>query len=125
VGIGIEIAIHNCAPAVELAIIPTMVADAWGSGHADAARGSREARRLAGWRHHDRHTSCSLRAREHSASRNQLFLGFRLWPTDVLPDENGDGVGPRFLMFLSAFGFFFSLLLRICPLAMTISLAPG
>ena len=36
-----------------------------------------------------------------------------LWPAGVLPDENGDGVAPPFLMFLSALGFFFSLLLRI------------
>jgi len=47
------------------------------------------------------------------------FLLLGLWPAGVLPDENGEGVAPPFLMFLSAFGFFFSLLLRICPLAMT------
>jgi len=41
------------------------------------------------------------------------FLLFGLWPAGVLPDENGDGVAPPFFMFLSAFGFFFSLLLRI------------
>jgi len=41
------------------------------------------------------------------------FLLFGAWPAGVLPDENGDGVAPPFLMFLSAFGFFFSLLLRI------------
>jgi hypothetical protein len=43
----------------------------------------------------------------------QLFLLFGLWPLGVLPDENGEGVAPPFLRFLSAFGFFFSLLLRI------------
>jgi hypothetical protein len=43
-----------------------------------------------------------------------------LWPAGGLPDENGElpeengeGVAPPFLMFFSAFGFFFSLLLRI------------
>jgi hypothetical protein len=41
------------------------------------------------------------------------FLLFGLWPAGVFPDENGDGVAPPFLIFLSAFGFFFSLLLRI------------
>jgi hypothetical protein len=41
------------------------------------------------------------------------FLLFGLWPAGVLPDENGEGVAPPFFMFLSAFGFFFSLLLRI------------
>lgn len=46
-------------------------------------------------------------------SRRQLFLLFGLWPAGVLPDENGEGVAPPFLRFLSAFGFFFSLLLRI------------
>jgi hypothetical protein len=35
------------------------------------------------------------------------------WPAGVLPEANGEGVAPPFLMFLSAFGFFFSLLLRI------------
>jgi hypothetical protein len=43
----------------------------------------------------------------------QLFLLFGLCPAGVLPDENGEGVAPPFLRFLSAFGFFFSLLLRI------------
>jgi hypothetical protein len=57
--------------------------------------------------------------------KRQLFRLFGLCPAGVLPDENGEGVAPPFLRFLSAFGFFFSLLLRICPLAMTISLAPG
>src|ERR1700738_5475548 len=53
------------------------------------------------------------------------FLLFGLWPAGVLPAANGlTGAGPPFLRFLSAFGFFFSLLLRICPLAMTISLRP-
>jgi hypothetical protein len=46
-------------------------------------------------------------------SKSDYFLLFGLWPAGVLPDENGDGVAPPFLMFLSAFGFFFSLLLRI------------
>jgi len=41
------------------------------------------------------------------------FLLLGLWPAGVLPDENGEGVAPPFLRFLSAFGFFFSLLLRI------------
>jgi hypothetical protein len=41
------------------------------------------------------------------------FLLFGLWPAGGLPDEKGEGVAPPFLMFLSAFGFFFSLLLRI------------
>jgi hypothetical protein len=46
-------------------------------------------------------------------SKSDYFLLFGLWPAGVLPEENGDGVAPPFLMFLSAFGFFFSLLLRI------------
>ena len=41
------------------------------------------------------------------------FLLLGLWPDGGLPDENGEGVAPPFLRFLSAFGFFFSLLLRI------------
>ena len=45
--------------------------------------------------------------------RRQLFLLLGLWPAGVLPAANGEGVAPPFLMFLSAFGFFFSLLLRI------------
>jgi hypothetical protein len=47
------------------------------------------------------------------AVETDYFLLFGAWPAGVLPDENGDGVAPPFLMFLSAFGFFFSLLLRI------------
>jgi hypothetical protein len=43
----------------------------------------------------------------------QLFLLFGLCPAGVLPAANGEGVAPPFLRFLSAFGFFFSLLLRI------------
>jgi hypothetical protein len=46
-------------------------------------------------------------------ARRQFFLLFGLWPAGVLPAANGDGAGPPFLRFLSAFGFFFSLLLRI------------
>jgi hypothetical protein len=42
---------------------------------------------------------------------NYFLLG--AWPAGVLPDANGEGVAPPFLMFLSDFGFFFSLLLRI------------
>jgi hypothetical protein len=45
--------------------------------------------------------------------KRQLFLLFGLCPAGVLPDENGEGGAPPFLRFLSAFGFFFSLLLRI------------
>jgi hypothetical protein len=45
--------------------------------------------------------------------RDAYFLMCGLWPAGVLPEENGDGVAPPFFMFLSAFGFFFSLLLRI------------
>jgi hypothetical protein len=47
------------------------------------------------------------------AVETDYLLLFGAWPAGVLPDENGDGVAPPFLMFLSAFGFFFSLLLRI------------
>jgi hypothetical protein len=47
-------------------------------------------------------------------AERQLFLVLKVWLTcDDLPEENGEGVAPPFLMFLSAFGFFFSLLLRI------------
>ena len=35
---------------------------------------------------------------------------------------NGEGAGTFFRLFLSAFGFFFSRLLRICPLAILSSL---
>src|ERR1700682_4888171 len=42
------------------------------------------------------------------------FLLLGLWPAGVLPVANGlTGAAPPFLRFLSAFGFFFSLLLRI------------
>jgi hypothetical protein len=42
------------------------------------------------------------------------FLPLGLWPAGVLADANGlTGAAPPFLRFLSAFGFFFSLLLRI------------
>ena len=42
------------------------------------------------------------------------FLLLGLWPAGVLPAANGlTGAAPPFLRFLSAFGFFFSLLLRI------------
>src|ERR1700687_194176 len=42
------------------------------------------------------------------------FLLLGLWPAGVLPAANGlTGATPPFLRFLSAFGFFFSLLLRI------------
>jgi hypothetical protein len=47
------------------------------------------------------------------SSKRQLFRLFGLCPAGVLPDENGEGAAPPFLRFLSAFGFFFSLLLRI------------
>jgi hypothetical protein len=43
----------------------------------------------------------------------QLFLLLGLWPAGGLPDVNGFGSALLFLRFLSAFGFFFSLLLRI------------
>jgi hypothetical protein len=43
----------------------------------------------------------------------RYFLLLGLWPAGVLPDANGEGAAPPFLRFLSAFGFFFSLLLRI------------
>jgi hypothetical protein len=44
----------------------------------------------------------------------QLFLLLGLWPEGVLPEANGlTGAALAFLRFLSAFGFFFSLLLRI------------
>ena len=46
-------------------------------------------------------------------ARRQFFLLFGLCPAGVLPDANGEGAAPPFLRFLSAFGFFFSLLLRI------------
>ena len=47
-------------------------------------------------------------------SEHQFFLLFGLWPAGVLPDANGlTGATPPFLRFLSALGFFFSLLLRI------------
>src|SRR5262249_39586390 len=43
-----------------------------------------------------------------------------------IPGANGVGTGPPFFfLFLSCFGFFFSLLLRICPLAMTFLLHCG
>src|SRR5437763_14729115 len=57
------------------------------------------------------------------AVETDYFLLLGAWPAGVLPDENGDGVAPPFLMFLSAFGFFFSFLLRICRLPMAIALA--
>jgi hypothetical protein len=57
--------------------------------------------------------SCAIRGYNTSLKRDDYFLLFGLCPAGVLPDENGDGVAPPFLMFLSAFGFFFSLLLRI------------
>jgi hypothetical protein len=49
------------------------------------------------------------------AGRAEATIYFLLgaWPAGVLPDANGEGVAPPFLRFLSAFGFFFSLLLRI------------
>src|SRR5258705_10388544 len=66
------------------------------------------------------------RARRAAKRLRDYFLLFGLWPAGVLPAANGlTGAAPPFLRFLSAFGFFFSLLLRICPLALTISLAPG
>src|SRR6185437_6668668 len=44
----------------------------------------------------------------------QFFLLLGLWPAAGLPLANGlTGAAPPFLRFLSAFGFFFSLLLRI------------
>jgi hypothetical protein len=59
-------------------------------------------------------SSLTKRRRSDQAEcRRQFFLLFGLWPAGVLPDENGEGAAPPFLMFLSAFGFFFSLLLRI------------
>jgi hypothetical protein len=56
---------------------------------------------------------CARQTARPRRDRIIYFLLFGLWPAGVLPDENGDGVAPPFLMFLSAFGFFFSLLLRI------------
>jgi hypothetical protein len=47
-------------------------------------------------------------------NRRQFFLLLGLWPAGVLPVANGlTGAPLPFLRFLSAFGFFFSLLLRI------------
>jgi hypothetical protein len=51
--------------------------------------------------------------RDRANRLDAYFLMCGLWPAGVLPEENGDGVAPPFFMFLSAFGFFFSLLLRI------------
>jgi hypothetical protein len=56
---------------------------------------------------------CAIRRRKSHDGGIDYFLLFGLWPAGVLPDENGDGVAPPFLVFLLAFGFFFSLLLRI------------
>src|SRR5450631_3263272 len=45
---------------------------------------------------------------------HHFLLLFGLWPAGVLPEANGlTGAAPPFFRFLSAFGFFFSLLLRI------------
>jgi hypothetical protein len=49
----------------------------------------------------------------HDEKKPQPFLPIEGCPTATLPDANGEGAAPPFLMFLSAFGFFFSLLLRI------------
>ena len=52
--------------------------------------------------------------RREKNARRQFFLLLGLWPAGVFPVANGlTGVMPPFLRFLSAFGFFFSLLLRI------------
>jgi len=47
-------------------------------------------------------------------SQGLVDVLFGLWPAGVFPAANGlTGALPPFLRFLSAFGFFFSLLLRI------------
>src|SRR5713226_4385292 len=46
-----------------------------------------------------------------SAGRDRpkhYFLPYGFWPPGGLLEANGEGAAPPFLMFLSAFGFFFS-----------------
>jgi hypothetical protein len=50
---------------------------------------------------------------------NQLFLAADV-PWDAAAEAGGAGP-PFFFLFQSALGFFFSLLLRICPFAMAIA----
>ena len=59
------------------------------------------------------HEAADVRENKPAFAGARYFLLLGLWPAGVLPDANGDGAAPPFLRFLSAFGFFFSLLLRI------------
>jgi isochorismatase family protein len=126
VGIATGIGIGPTARhAADLGTIPVVIEDACGGGHVEAAQRPCEALRLAGDAiMTDAAAFCAALGKTWALP--QFFLLFGLWPAAVLPAANGlTGAAPPFLRFLSAFGFFFSLLLRICPLAMTVSLAPG
>ena len=71
------------------------------------AQGTERAERAA--REQFRQISAGLNRQNH-----HFLLLFGLWPAGVLPEANGlTGAAPPFFRFLSAFGFFFSLLLRI------------
>ena len=59
------------------------------------------------------HEAANVREKKPAFAGASYFLLLGLWPAGVLPDANGDGAAPPFFRFLSAFGFFFSLLLRI------------